>query len=55
MKLKKQFYSEPFNEHGGQNCKGHHNSLTSDTFESEESREMLLRIFENYYPNYAKE
>ena len=44
----KDFYSEPFNEHAGQNCKGHKNNLTNDTYEGEESRELLVKILNNY-------
>ena len=42
------FYSEPFNEHAGQTCKGHKNALTNDTYEDAESRELLIRIIDNY-------
>jgi len=47
-KKEKEFYSEPFNEHASQNCKGHGNNLTSDTYENEEQRELLVKILDNY-------
>ena len=47
-KKEKEFYSEPFNEHTSQNCKGHRNNLTGDTYEEEDDRELLVKILDNY-------
>lgn len=39
---------KPYNEHGA-SCKGHSNSLTSETYESIEDRQKLLKILTHYF------
>ena len=51
--MEKKIDAIPYHNEHGATCRGHSNYLTACTYETQEERDDLLKILNNYWPDEA--